>query len=71
MPDDFITTLDSDDEETYNGESSKTARTPINQDDLDPNFDFDLSAGGIISDAHAWGGDELLGASTSAQVSQT
>lgn len=70
MPADFITTLDSDDDEgSQLGESSNRHRTPAKEDDLDPDFEFDLSGGGVVQELQAWGGDELIGASSSITVS--
>lgn len=66
MPADFITTIDSDDEEEVpiqNGESSKARATPSSakpkiDEDLNPEFAFDFD-GSRNAEIDLWGGDEL------------
>lgn len=59
---DFITTIDSDDESNYGGESSRMARaaTPA-QNDLDPAFEFEAD-GGRTKGLDLWAEDEVKGA---------
>ncbi|WVW86968.1 ATP-dependent RNA helicase DRS1 [Kwoniella bestiolae CBS 10118] len=62
MPSDFITTIDSDDEAPNYGESSvQKGKTPVKNEDLDPDFDFDFSGGGRDTGLDLWGGDEVKG----------
>ncbi|KAK4687977.1 ATP-dependent RNA helicase DDX27, partial [Tremellales sp. Uapishka_1] len=58
MPNDLITTLDSDDEGSNYGESSRTSRPLPKVDELDPEFEFDMDGG--VQETDTWGGDELL-----------
>ncbi|WWC92760.1 ATP-dependent RNA helicase DRS1 [Kwoniella dendrophila CBS 6074] len=61
MANDFITTIDSDDETPNYGESSVSkGKTPVKNDDLDPDFEFDF-AGGRETGLDLWGGDEVKG----------
>ncbi|WWC73733.1 ATP-dependent RNA helicase DRS1 [Kwoniella pini CBS 10737] len=61
MANDFITTIDSDDEAPQFGESSiQKGKTPTKNDDLDPDFEFDF-AGGRETGLDLWGGDEVTG----------
>lgn len=68
MVSDFLTTIDSDDEGSNYGESSRVARTPAKNDDLDPDFHFELD-GGRNEGLDLWGGDEVKGAKPGAEVS--
>lgn len=67
MPSDFITTIDSDDEDfpTQNGESSRLQPTPVKSaqkkvvdEDLNPEFQFDFD-GLRNEELDLWGGDEV------------
>lgn len=67
MPADFITTIDSDDEDeipTQNGESSRArpapaaGKTPKIDEDLNPEFEFDFD-GSRNKEIDLWGGDEV------------
>lgn len=69
MPSDFITTIDSDDEEfpVQNGESSRGRNTPVLKamqgkvavdEDLNPEFQFDFD--GLRNEGlDLWGGDQV------------
>ncbi|KIY35616.1 ATP-dependent RNA helicase DRS1 [Cryptococcus gattii E566] len=58
MADDFITTIDSDDEVSNYGETSGLPK--IKDDELDPDFEFDFG-GGRSEGLDLWGGDEVQG----------
>ncbi|OWZ32459.1 ATP-dependent RNA helicase DRS1 [Cryptococcus neoformans AD2-60a] len=58
MADDFITTIESDDEVSNYGEPS--ALPKIKDDELDPDFQFDFG-GGRSEGLDLWGGDEVQG----------
>lgn len=58
MADDFITTIDSDDEVSNYGEPSGLPK--IKDDELDPDFEFDFG-GGRSEGLDLWGGDEVQG----------
>ncbi|OWT39992.1 ATP-dependent RNA helicase DRS1 [Cryptococcus neoformans Bt1] len=58
MADDFITTIESDDEVSNYGEPS--ALPKIKDDELDPDFQFDFG-GGRFEGLDLWGGDEVQG----------
>ncbi|KIS02132.1 ATP-dependent RNA helicase DRS1 [Cryptococcus deuterogattii 2001/935-1] len=58
MADDFITTIDSDDEVSNYGEPSGLPK--IKDDELDPDFEFDFG-GGRSEGLDLWGGDEIQG----------
>ncbi|ORY34815.1 P-loop containing nucleoside triphosphate hydrolase protein [Naematelia encephala] len=59
MPDDFIATIDSDDEVESLGEPSRPARGSGTKDEeLDPDFEFD-SGGFRPEGLDLWGGDEV------------
>ena len=51
MPDDFITTIDSDDE--YQAEGSRP-RQNVEKDDFDPDFEFDFGGGGKDNRLNSW-----------------
>jgi hypothetical protein len=65
MSTDFITTIDSDDEVESLGESSRPTRD-IKQQDLQPEFRFDLAQ--ETQGLDLWGGDEIK-ASNGVEVS--
>ncbi|WWC65820.1 ATP-dependent RNA helicase DRS1 [Kwoniella dejecticola CBS 10117] len=67
MSNDFITTIDSDDESPNYGESSAPrGKTTAKNDDLDPDFEFDF-AGGRETGLDLWGGDEVKGLKNGAE----
>ena len=52
MPDDFITTIDSDDEGSVHEQAGKKPQT--DKDDFDPDFDFDFGGGGKDNGLNSW-----------------
>lgn len=55
MANDFIGTIDSDDEGTNFAESSTRGKQPnVEKDDFDPDFEFDFGGGGRESRLNAW-----------------
>jgi ATP-dependent RNA helicase DDX27 len=64
---DFLITIDSDDEVSNNGESSRAPRTPAKNEELDPDFHFELD-GGRNKGLDLWGGDEVKEASNGTEV---
>lgn len=68
MADDFITTIESDDEVSNYGEPS--ALPKIKDDELDPDFQFDFG-GGRFEGLDLWGGDEVQGVKKGNEVCST
>lgn len=62
MPDDFVGTIDSDDEVSdYGGEPSRPVKSKkTDEEDLDPEFEFDFGGGGNGNEGlDLWGVDEV------------
>lgn len=60
MANDFIGTIDSDDEgNNYAESSTKGKQVAVEKDDFDPDFEFDFGGGGRDTGLNAWETEEV------------